>query len=67
MGFQKVIFKVSAIVMIAAMVFGLMPTGVQAVSANIVISQVYGGGGNSGATFKNDFIELYNLGTTRSM
>jgi len=29
-------------------------------AANIVINQVYGGGGNSGATFKNDFIELYN-------
>ncbi|HEX8136386.1 MAG TPA: tandem-95 repeat protein [Pyrinomonadaceae bacterium] len=27
---------------------------------HIVISQVYGGGGNSGATYKNDFIELYN-------
>jgi uncharacterized protein len=27
---------------------------------NVVISQVYGGGGNSGATYKNDFIELYN-------
>jgi len=29
-----------------------------------VVSQVYGGGGNSGATYKNDFIELYNPGTT---
>ncbi len=29
---------------------------------SIVISQVYGGGGNSGATLRNDFIELYNLG-----
>lgn len=28
----------------------------------VVISQVYGGGGNSGATLKNDFIELYNPG-----
>ena len=28
----------------------------------VVISQVYGGGGNSGATFKNDFIELFNRG-----
>ena len=37
---------------------------VQAVSTSIVISQVYGGGGNSGATYKNDFIELYNLGST---
>ncbi|HEX6557812.1 MAG TPA: lamin tail domain-containing protein, partial [Longimicrobiales bacterium] len=29
----------------------------------VVISQVYGGGGNSGATYKNDFIELFNRGT----
>jgi predicted extracellular nuclease len=35
-----------------------------AASADVVISQVYGGGGNTGATFKNDFIELYNRGTT---
>ena len=34
-----------------------------AVSPDVVISQVYGGGGNSGATYKNDFIELYNSGT----
>jgi uncharacterized protein len=33
----------------------------RAVSTSVVISQVYGGGGNSGATLKNDFIELYNL------
>lgn len=26
----------------------------------LVISEVYGGGGNSGATLRNDFIELYN-------
>jgi len=31
--------------------------------AAVVISQVYGGGGNSGATLKNDFIELFNNGT----
>jgi DNA/RNA endonuclease G (NUC1) len=35
---------------------------VQAVSSGVVISQVYGGGGNSGATFTNDFIELFNRG-----
>ena len=28
----------------------------------LVISQVYGGGGNSGATYTNDFIELFNDG-----
>lgn len=32
----------------------------QAVSASVVISEVYGGGGNSGAFWKNDFVELYN-------
>src|SRR5580765_3986273 len=31
-----------------------------AASSSIVISQVYGGGGNSGAPFRNDFIELFN-------
>ncbi|QIL21567.1 lamin tail domain-containing protein [Thermomonas sp. HDW16] len=30
---------------------------------SIVISQVYGGGGNSGATLKSDFIELHNNGS----
>ena len=29
---------------------------------NVVISQVYGGGGNSGASYQNDFVELYNRG-----
>ncbi len=33
------------------------------ISPNIVISQVYGGGGNSNAPFTNDFIELFNRGT----
>jgi DNA/RNA endonuclease G (NUC1) len=33
-------------------------------SGHLVISQVYGGGGNSGATYKNDFIELYNAGSS---
>ena len=34
------------------------------ISSPVVISEVYGGGGNSGAPFTNDFIELYNKGTT---
>ena len=29
----------------------------------VVVSEVYGGGGNVGATYKNDFIELYNRGS----
>ncbi|MBK8259506.1 MAG: lamin tail domain-containing protein [Polyangiaceae bacterium] len=32
--------------------------------SGVVISQVYGAGGNIGAPYKNDFIELYNGGTT---
>jgi predicted extracellular nuclease len=40
------------------------PPIVQGISSGVVISQVYGGGGNSGATFKNDFIELFNRGTS---
>jgi predicted extracellular nuclease len=30
----------------------------------VVISQVYGGGGNAGATLKNDFIEVFNRGSS---
>ena len=33
-------------------------------SATLVISQIYGGGGNSGAQFTNDYIEIFNRGST---
>ena len=45
----------------------LMPAGTSpalALSPDIVISQVYGGGGNTSAPWRNDFIELFNRGTT---
>jgi uncharacterized protein len=42
----------------------LSPPKVQGLSTGIVISQVYGGGGNSGAAFTHDFIELFNRGAT---
>ncbi len=32
------------------------------VSEDLVISQVYGGGGNSGAPFTHDFVEIFNRG-----
>ena len=32
-------------------------------SAAVVISQVYGGGGNTGAVYRADFVELYNNGS----
>ena len=40
------------------------PTPTPESSPNIVISQVFGGGGNSGAPFRNDFIEIFNRGNT---
>jgi hypothetical protein len=33
-------------------------------SPNIVVSQVYAGGGNAGATFTHDFVELFNRGSS---
>jgi uncharacterized protein len=43
---------------------GLTATPSAAVSPDVVISQVYGGGGNSGAVYTHDFVELFNRGTT---
>jgi predicted extracellular nuclease len=55
--------------LLVAAVVALTLTGVTAppataVSTGIVVSQVYGGGGNSGAPFTHDFIELFNRGTS---
>lgn len=44
---------------LAALIAGLSAQAVAA-PGSVVISQVYGGGGNSGATYKNDFVELFN-------
>src|ERR1700749_1570059 len=49
----------SALAAVGAMV-ALTPAA-SAASAAVVLSEVYGGGGNSGATLTNDFIELPNL------
>ena len=49
---------------LAALVPLAAPQATRAVSPDVVISQVYGGGGNSGATLTHDFIELYNRGAT---
>ncbi|GBF07955.1 endonuclease/exonuclease/phosphatase [Deinococcus aerius] len=35
-----------------------VPTG----AGKLVVSQVFGGGGNSGSVYKNDFIEVFNAG-----
>ena len=41
----------------------LVAPAARSASTDIVVSQVYGGGGNSGATYANDFVELFNRGT----
>ena len=42
----------------------LVPAHTLALSTGVVVSQVYGGGGNTGATYTHDFIELFNRGTS---
>ena len=39
----------------------LAPAASAAPSTTIVINEVYGGGGNAGSTYRNDFIELKNI------
>jgi len=41
--------------------FLLCTLGAQSQSTTIVISQVYGGGGNTGAPFTTDYVELHNI------
>ena len=57
--------------LIAALAIAILPAGaarpVLAASPDVVISEVYGGGGNAGATYTHDFIELFNRGSCRSL
>jgi len=62
--FQRKIIHLLAILGVLLAAFPVGVQTAQAMSPDIVISQVYGGGGNSGATYQNDFVELFNRGTT---
>jgi uncharacterized protein len=42
----------------------LFPTAAGASRSGVVVSQLYGGGGNTGAAFRNDYVELFNAGST---
>ena len=42
----------------------VLPASAGASTSGIVVSQVYGGGGNSGASFRNDYVELFNAGAS---
>ena len=54
------IVAVTASVLLAIGVLAVAGPPASAASADVAISQVYGGGGNAGATLTNDFIELRN-------
>ena len=49
--------------LVLALVVAAVPAAVGA-SSTVVVSQLYASGGNSGATYTNDFVELFNPGST---
>jgi uncharacterized protein len=49
-----------AVLALAGSAGGAVPNGP---SPDLVISQIYGGGGNTQATYSHDFIEIFNRGT----
>ncbi|HKQ78377.1 MAG TPA: lamin tail domain-containing protein [Blastocatellia bacterium] len=62
---RQLIILLAICLAIIALLLQFLPRAARgAISPDIVISQVYGGGGNGGAPFTNDFIELFNRGTT---
>jgi uncharacterized protein len=56
----RILAVVAASLAAAAGVVALTQSASAAPSTGVVVNEVYGGGGNSGATLKNDFIELTN-------
>ncbi len=60
---QNGLARITTYLVVISMLFGfiLIPSSVaSAEPAMVVISQVYGGGGNSGAPLTHDFVELFN-------
>ena len=51
-------------IVIACAALLLAATGAQGASSDVVISQVYAGGGNAGASYTNDYVELLNRGSS---
>ena len=54
--------RVAVLSLLAALL--LIAPAAHGTSPGLVISQLYAGGGNSGATYANDFVELLNRGST---
>ncbi|CAN5149658.1 hypothetical protein BH18ACT12_BH18ACT12_09730 [soil metagenome] len=53
--------RVLLLALLAALL--LFPAAARASASDVVVSQIYGGGGNAGATFRNDYVELFNAGS----
>ena len=56
-------FRLLVPLLVLAVALGVGP-GAHASSSGVVVNQVYAGGGNSGASYTNDFIELFNGGSS---
>ena len=60
---MKSLLKLTTLTALLA-VMCLTVTRARAGSPNLVIAEVYGGGGNSGATYLNDFVVIFNHGSS---
>ena len=63
---KKLVAKIDApgtLTVLAALLAGLCVPAMAA-SPNLVISQIYGAGGNAGSVYRNDYIEIFNRGDT---
>jgi uncharacterized protein len=52
------------LVLLAVAAALLLAPAARSASSDMVVGQVYAGGGNSGATYANDFVEIFNRGNT---
>ena len=57
---RSAVHVILGILVTFGLTFAMPPGTTQAASPTVVISQVYGGGGNTGAVYTHDFIELHN-------
>jgi predicted extracellular nuclease len=54
--------RAAVVLLVGGYGLALAPDAASAVSDTVVLSQIYGGGGNTGAPYQNDYIELFNRG-----
>lgn len=62
-GARRAAYPLISVSAVSALALTAVPAAFAAPSATAVIAEVYGGGGNSGATLTRDFVELANAGS----